>query len=296
MQSGDGCFRNLPEVNNRMVFVYSKWEKFCRLLKENDITSVTAETLLTSGYEQQGKKRFVTLKHDVESNPAKALDIARIESSYGHHASYYVQAYLMTDENQSVFKEIQALGHEVSYHHSVIDFALGDISLAMNRYEQDVDIFQKYGFPIKTVCQHGDSSSQYENRDFFRSQEVRNKFPDHSDLMVDFMERIGHPYTYISDVGMQFKIINDPLLVKNLSNEDEYIVLGGMDSLLSYIIKNPSDSFIISAHPHRYSKSAAQAVARKFIFRCLKSIGKIIFLIPGVRKFVFKNNNLIRYI
>lgn len=279
-----------------MIFTYSDWDKFCRLLKENNIVSVTAESMLDSGKENYGNGRFVTLKHDVESNPRKALKLARIESRYGHRASYYVQAYLMTNSNLSIFKEIQALGHEVSYHHSVIDFAQGNLSLAVERFEKDVSIFQNYGFATKTVCQHGDSSSQYENRDFFRSQEVRNRFPGHTDLMVDFMERIGHAYTYISDVGMQFKIINDPLLIKNLSEEEEVVVLGDICSVLTHIYENPSESVIVSVHPHRYSESAVSAVARMLIFRCLKTIGKIIFLIPGIRKFIFKNNNLIRYI
>ena len=280
-----------------MNFTYNEWENFCKELKRNDIISVTAASLLESARNAELlPRRFVVIKHDVESFPQKALDIARIESRYGHRSSYYVQPSLMVEANVGLFNEIQRLGHEVSYHHSVIDSAQGDIALAIVLYQKDVELFEKYGFDVKTVCQHGNPASKYDNRDFFKSCEAKEKFPDQIDIMVDFSDKIGCAYTYISDVGMLFKIVKDPVHHMNLSADDEYTIIGDIDHVLNTIFENPSASYVVSVHPHRYSRSAVGAIARKMLFNLLKSIARVVFLIPGIRKLVFRNNRLIRYI
>ena len=40
---------------------------------------------------------WIAIKHDVETNVEKALEIAKIEAKYDIKATYYVQAYLVED-------------------------------------------------------------------------------------------------------------------------------------------------------------------------------------------------------
>lgn len=276
-----------------MLFTYSEWERFCKSLDEKHIHSVTSLSLIC---DIPHADRFVTIKHDVESLPKKALDIARIEAHYGHQSSYYVQPSLMREANAAIFQEIQKLGHEVSYHHSVIDAARGDISVAIKLYQNDLKLFKKFGFDVRTVCQHGNPASIYDNRDFFKSSEVKEIYHDQTDIMADFKNKIGVPYTYISDFGMLFKKVNDPTHDKNMSADEEYEDIGSIDKVLNTIFENPSISYIVSAHPHRYSRFAALARARKILFKFLRMMAKILFIIPGIKILVFNNNKLIRYI
>lgn len=61
------------------------------------------------------------MKHDVETNPIKALKLAFIENKYSLVGTYYIQANLLnSDKNVAVLKRIQKLGHEVTYHHDVM--------------------------------------------------------------------------------------------------------------------------------------------------------------------------------
>lgn len=280
-----------------MKFIYSEWEDFCKTLSDNGLRSVTSASVLQESIDRGScKRRFITLKHDVESCPSKALDFARIEYKYGHRASYYVQAYLMTEENYSIFSQIQQLGHEVSYHHDVIDGAKGDMQIAMAIYKENLDKFEHFGFEVKTVCQHGNPVSDYANRDFFKSCIVQNIYPSQADIMVDFMYKINQRYTYISDFGMNFKIVQDPLEEENLPEEEKYTVLGNLTGVVTEILKHSQESFIVSAHTHRYNKSPFKAICRKYIFKVIRSMAKVLFLIPGLKKFIFRFNAITKYL
>ncbi len=280
-----------------MKFIYSEWEDFCKALSDSGLRSVTSASVLQDAIKGNScEKRFVTLKHDVESLPSKALDFARIEHKYGHRASYYVQSYLMNEENYSIFSQIQQLGHEVSYHHDVMDGAKGDWQAAMAIYKENLDKFSRLGFDVTTVCQHGNPVSDFANRDFFRSDLVQNLYPDQADIMVDFMRKINREYTYISDFGMSYKIVKDPIEVENLHDDDKYIVLGDVMNVAAEIISHPQESYIVSAHTHRYNRSAFKSVCRRFIFRAIRCVAKILFLIPGMKKFLFRFNVITKYL
>ena len=280
-----------------MLFTYSEWDKFCSALAGNGVLSVTAESILKSSFQDDFKQvRFVNIKHDVEATPVKALDLSRIEAKYGHRSSYYVQAYLMTDANLEIFREIQRLGHEVTYHHDVMDCAKGDLQLALELYKENVSRFEGYGFPIVTVCQHGNPASQYANRDFFRSEDIQKLLPGQADIMVNFMSKSRCCYTYISDVGMEFKIVTDPVNSDKVKESEKYIVLGEPSQVVQTICSNPEISYIVSAHPHRYNRTRFKARLRKALFFSLKSIAKLLFKIPGVKRFVFRFSSITKYL
>lgn len=67
-----------------MIFIYEKWDRFCSKLKEYDLISIPACDVFGN------QKKYVVLKHDVETNASKAYKIAQIEYKYGHRGSYYV--------------------------------------------------------------------------------------------------------------------------------------------------------------------------------------------------------------
>lgn len=273
-----------------MYFVYKDWDDFCSELSCKGYHSVTAASLLqAANHGNAVPSRFINLKHDVESTPSKALDLAKIENKHGHCATFYVQAYLMTEENKSIFDQIKELGHEVTYHHDVMDGAKGDLNKAVSIFSQNVKKFEDFGFPIITVCQHGNPMSDFENRDFFKSDLVQNLYPQLADIMVDFMNKIHQKYVYISDVGMSFKIVKDPLNPISES-EEPYIDLRDWKGVIKDLDANPNKSYIISAHPHRYNASKAKAVLKISIFKCIRAITKVIFKIPGAKKLLFRFN------
>jgi hypothetical protein len=247
-----------------MRFLLSEWDAFCRRLRESGVSSKRADTLLKEPVE-----RFVVLKHDVETSPKKALAMAKIESEYGHEASYYVQAYLLENpQNVQILSEIASLGHEVSYHYDVLDFCGGDMECARREFEKNLKLFEKYGFDIVTVCQHGNPTVERKgyssNRDFFRDSTISHGY-DICDIMVNYRERAGLDYAYVSDSGYGWHLIENPEM--DDLEPGERIDLDGMEGLMALIEKR---NVIVSSHPHRWHSGLFEATMRRAIFESVR--------------------------
>lgn len=271
-----------------MIFVYSNWEKFCNKLAEKGLNSVTAKSITEKSIEGN----YIVLKHDVETNVSSAYEIAKIENKYGHCGSYYVQAYLMEEpKNILLLKKMAAMGHEISYHHDVMDFSKGKLETAIKEYDKNVALFENNGFKIRTVCQHGNPVIERvgysSNRDFFRSNKVQALYPNTLDIMVNFKEKINTDYEYFSDAGRKFKMIYDPINNDIINSDDKNIPFDNLDDLLKYI-NGLNKSSIISIHPHRWTSSACIYVIKDLIFKIIKKISKLLLHIPFMKKIMGK--------
>jgi len=270
-----------------MIFVYKKWEKFCKELSKNGLYSITAKNYINA----YSDERAFVLKHDVETNPKNALEMAKIEHKYGHKGSYYVQSYLLEKEdNISVLKEIQNLGHEVTYHHDVMDSNKGDIEKALVEFEENIELFQKNGFEVTTVCQHGNPVVERigytSNRDFFRNPKVFEKYSYIFDIMVNY-PKITIKYDYYSDAGRKFNLIYDPVNNDIIKSDDKNKPYKNLDVLCDELLKS-KNNFIISTHPHRWMTSSLKYIFKDLVFKTVKFIAKLFMQIPFFKKIMSK--------
>ncbi len=264
-----------------MIFVYKKWDDFCKKLHDNDLHSVPACEIRAE------LNNYIVLKHDVETNVERAYKIAEIESSYGHRGSYYVQAYLLEEgANVELLKKMQQMGHEISYHYDVLDSSKGNFAQAIAEFDKNLKIFESNGFKIVAVCQHGnpiiERNGYHSNRDFFRDIKVRQLYPEISDIMVNFKENIPTDYLYFSDAGRRFKLIFDPINNDIVNSDDKNIPYNDLNAL--YDVLDNEKGNIISIHPHRWTKSASVYIIKTFIFKVLKFVAKILVRIPILNK------------
>ena len=269
-----------------MYFIYSEWDNYCLQLAKKGIFGISAREVYDVGKDHE----YIVLKHDVESNPSKALKMAKIEAKYGHKGSYYIQAYLLQKKNLSILKKISKLGHEVSYHHDVMDFCKGNIDEAMEVFLKNKLIFEQFGFDVKTVCQHGNPivnrQGYNSNRDFFRSKEVQEKYPEIADIMVDFKNKANTEYEYISDAGMGFKIIFDPINNDIIPSDDKNIPLKDCSEVLKFI---EGKRVIVSTHPHRWTNNICSSILKRFVFKTIRAIAKLCYKIPFAKKIMEKH-------
>ena len=266
---------------NSMVFEYKKWDEFCNNLHNAGLISIPACEV------DRAIGKFIVLKHDVETDVPRALELARIEHKYGHRGSYYVQAYLMQDQkNIEMLKQMQQMGHEISYHYDVMDSNKGDIEKAIVEFEQNKTIFENNGFHIITVCQHGNPIVERigytSNRDFFRSQRVQELYPEIADIMVDYKTKYQTDYTYYSDAGRKFCMIFDPLNNDLVNSDDKNEKYEDLNEVFKAITHR--ESAILSTHPHRWTKSAVEYTVKNGAFKVIKSTAKALLHIPGMKK------------
>ena len=267
-----------------MIFVYKKWDEFCRKLHSSGIHSITAREV------RGDSQKYLVLKHDVETDVAKAYALAAIEEKYGHKGSYYVQAYLLDQpENVEILKKMQAMGHEISYHYDVMDSCKGDLNKAILEFDANKKKFEDNGFELETLCQHGNPIVERvgytSNRDFFRSSKVQELYPDLCDIMVNFKAIRETDYTYYSDAGRQFKMIYDPLTNDIVNSDDKNISYPDLDGVFSSFC---GENVIVSTHPHRWTKSAVIYGIKTAVFKGIKTVAKILVKIPFMKKLMSK--------
>lgn len=264
-----------------MIFVYKNWERFCKKLYDNNIISISLKDV-------DDKKNYISLKHDVETNIKKAYRISKIESKFGHCGVFYVQAYLLKEKkNVNVLLKMQQMGHEITYHHDVMDSNKGDIDKAILEFEQNIKLFEAAGFNIETVCQHGnpliERKGYNSNRDFFRSEKVKNLYPQISDIMVDFKYKKRTEYKYYSDAGRKFKYIYDPLNNDVVKSDEKNIEYSSLNEVWNSL--DLSQGNIISIHPHRWTKFTIVYLLKNLTFKVIRKVAKILYRIPFLRKF-----------
>lgn len=262
-----------------MIFVYKYWEQFCRELKEKGIVSIPAKEV------NESMSSFLVLKHDIENTVSKAYRLAEIENKYGHRGSYYAHAYLLDDsKNVELLKKMQAMGHEISYHYDVMDSSHGNIENAIKEFEANKTKFENLGFPLVTVCQHGNPIIERvgytSNRDFFRNSNVKQLYPEIADIMVDYKIKYHIDYTYYSDAGRKFNMIFDPINNDVINSDSKNVPYENLQELLSGLNKKS----IISTHPHRWTASKVSYIIKREIFRLIKVTAKLMTKIPVFRK------------
>lgn len=263
------------------MFHYKNWEKFCKTIAESGVPIYTAEESLKLPRDV----RFIVLKHDVETFVSNAHKLASIEHEYGIRGSYYVQAYLMHSlENIRLLKEMQAWGHEISYHYDVLDAHAGDYEAAEKDFIKYSKVFAEYGFEYGTICQHGNPVKKRvgytSNRDFFRNKEIRSHYPELVDMVVDYSQHIGRKYRYISDASYRWNIITEPE-TNDLHPEVKNVKVGGFKDLL-VLVMDGEYSYVISTHPHRWVSSAWQINMKIAIFRVVREFVMVARKIPGI--------------
>lgn len=262
-----------------MIFVYKYWDQFCRELKEKGIVGIPAREV------KETMTAFLVLKHDIENTVPKAYKLAEIENKYGHRGTYYAHAYLLDDpKNVELLRKMQAMGHEIAYHYDVMDSNHGNLDGAINEFEVNRKRFESLGFPIITVCQHGNPVVERvgytSNRDFFRSSRAQALYPNIADIMVDYKDKYHTDYSYFSDAGRKFKLIFDPINNDIVNSDDKNIPYEDLNDLMEAL---PSKA-IISTHPHRWTDSAASYIVKEKAFKIIKGTAKLAMKVPGVKK------------
>lgn len=142
--------------------------------------------------------KSVILRHDVDARPENSLAFAKIQSSLGINGSYYFR-FKKEGFEESIIKEISAMGHEIGYHYETMDTQNGNIDKGYDEFCRNLEQLRKIA-PVTTICMHGSPLSKFDNR------AIWEKF-DYRQLGI-----IGEPYFdtdfskvfYLTDTGRRW--------------------------------------------------------------------------------------------
>ncbi len=152
-----------------MLFTFSSYRSLLDLIADQGFAIYGIEEILArrhEGFVPDGN--IVAIRHDVDYFPDRALTIARIEAEAGVRTTYYVR-WQFFESHHDIIRAIAALGHQIGYHYEEVDTHQKAPNMQIER--DAVGFFvgalldlDNLGFPIRTVCAHGNPLTDVDNR------------------------------------------------------------------------------------------------------------------------------------
>jgi len=232
-------------------FSIQKYSEICSALVNAKYQSITlADYFSKGGLDLTAKK--VLLRHDVDRLSFMSLIMAKIEADIGLTSSYYFRLPYTFDPN--IIKGIAALGHEVGLHYENLSKERGNLSDAKKSFSNDL-IQLRNLVQVKTVTMHGSPASRFDNRDLWKSINLRDfDLLGEAYLHIDF-EKV----MYFSDTGRTWEDgkynIRDSI-PEGKSTIDDKPLIKTSDDLID-LIEKENRNLYLAIHPERWSSSIA---------------------------------------
>ncbi len=255
---------------------FREYGKFCQKIEKSGVRTFTAR--YACDHPDVFNSQFLIIKHDVESNLAKAFKLSRIEHQYGIHSTYYIHSFFLDEPgNISMLHEMVQMGHEIGYHYDVLDNNDGDKVKAMQEFSETLGRFSRQGLEVRTLCPHGNPLKKRvgysSNKDFFLDNAIREEYPLVEDIYITFPDIIPKDYLYITDAQYSY-FYRDAKSTKTDATE-KLTKMSGIDDVLGFI--DSGQSIILSTHSHRYVSFAFIGTFRYLSYKLAKTVAKIIY-------------------
>lgn len=115
-------------------------------------------------------EKVIVLRHDVDERPHNALKMARVEREMGIRATYYFRIVKISNK-PDIIRKVVDLGHEIGYHYEDYSSCDGNMEKAIRQFKENLAYFRTY-YPVVTVCMHGSSMSEHDNRLIWKHAEL----------------------------------------------------------------------------------------------------------------------------
>lgn len=210
--------------------------------------------------------KFVIMRHDVDKTPENALKIACHEKNLKIKASFYFRV-VKGSCNESLCREISAMGHEIGYHYEDFVRAQADFEKAIERFVTNLNTLRRV-YPVKTICMHGSPLSKWDNRVLWQKYNYRDfGIVGEPYCDIDFNEIL-----YLTDTGRRWDAADANIRDRVKSNYHYTIksTFGIIDSLRSNAL--PA-GIMVTIHPHRWNDDFLPWL-KEMIWQNTKNIAK----------------------
>ena len=148
-----------------MDFTIKKYKQLLESLKAGKYEFQTFAEFIETPAE-----KVIVLRHDVDERPYNALKMAQVEHEMGIRATYYFRIAKISNK-PDIIRKIVDLGHEIGYHYEDYSSSNGNMKKAIRQFKNNLAYFRTY-YPVVTVCMHGSSMSDYDNREIWEHAEL----------------------------------------------------------------------------------------------------------------------------
>ncbi len=223
-----------------MDFTLKKYEQLLVMLVSKGYSFQTFKNFLTNP-----ESKSIILRHDVDLLPENSLRFAKIQHKLGIKGTYYFRA-VSKSWDEDIILEIAKLGNEVGYHYETMDTANGDIKIAIELFEKNLNKLREL-VDVKTICMHGSPLSKFDNKKIW-------KFYDYQNLNL-----IGEPYYdidfnkvfYLTDTGRRWDGAN--VSVRDKVNTNFKQSYNSTQQIIEALGQNKlPDQIMFTFHPQRW--------------------------------------------
>jgi len=225
------------------------------------------EALAKAGYsymtfaafiQNEPSHKAVVLRHDVDSWPQNANQMADIEFKHNARATYFFRRSVISF-NEKIIKSIVQLGHEVGYHYEDLAACNGDMVAALERFQKNLDFYRQY-YPVNTIAMHGRPLSKWDSKDIWTTY----RYQDFGIIGEPYIDLDFNKVLYLTDTG-------------NCWDGDKYSVRDHVQSpfkfnihttwdLIEHIEKNLlPDQIMLNIHPARWNDNLIKWWIRYYI-------------------------------
>jgi len=244
-------------------FTLGKYEKLCEIVSGSPYANLTFQDYVVCPQEEN---RCVILRHDIDEDCSYAVDVAEVEHKHNLHATYYFRMKKRTFRPDLV-RKIADLGHEVGYHYETLDRCSGDMTKAIQLFEEELAELRSQ-FAVRTACMHGNPLTKHDNKEIWRYRRL-------SDFGL-----IGEPYlsldytrfAYYSDSGRSWS--------QTQSRKTKDVVGGkhgrqprNTDDLIRMIADAEPENVCILTHPERWPRNMVD-YGRRWLIDMAYNAGK----------------------
>lgn len=196
--------------------------------------------------DNNGIKKIIILKHDVDKNPLNSLQKAKIEREFNIKSSYYFRC-VPRSYNEKIISEIVELGHEIGYHYEDLAIAKGDYEIAIRNFEENLNALRAL-YPVETICMHGSPLSKWDNKKLWEKYNYKD-FGIIADpnFDLDFNEIF-----YLTDTGRAWN--NNSVSVRDKVISNFSFNFNSTEDIIA-ALKNDTmpKKIMINTHPQRWS-------------------------------------------
>ncbi|MCE1154965.1 MAG: hypothetical protein LWW91_02380 [Bacteroidales bacterium] len=146
--------------------------------------------------EMYASARFVILRHDVDTKPFSAYNMAIVEQQLGVESSYYFRSKEIY-KNPGVLIKIMEMGHEVGYHYQDLSACRGNYEKAIGRFRSNLEALRRTVGNVDTVTMDGSPLSRFDNRDLWN----RYSYKDLGIIAEPYLDLDFERIAYLTDTG-----------------------------------------------------------------------------------------------
>jgi len=152
-----------------MLFTFASYRRLLDLIGRSGFPILGIEQVFVARAQKKTlPDKYVAIRHDVDYFPKRALVLAGIEAENQISTTYYVRRRFF-DSDPELVHRVAALGHQIGYHYEEVDVHQKAPNMQVGRdavgfFVGSLLDLDKIGFPIRTVCPHGNPMTDVDNR------------------------------------------------------------------------------------------------------------------------------------